>query len=208
MRRTVPLTIVFLVGVSLIIRYYIPSRPFMTYYRYVLDWLRVLVVFALVLAVGSLLKHHVDKVKRRREGWAYSIVTLVALPVMAGIGILQGMESDTLFMTLFANVQAPMQATMFSLLAFYMASASYRAFRARTWEATLLLVSAFIVMLGVVPFGAALWKGIPVLSSWLAMVPNLASKRGILFGVGLGIAATSLKIILGIERSWLGGGGG
>lgn len=114
-------------------------------------------------------------------------------------------EDGTSFEWLYENVLIPLDATMFALLAFFMASAAYRTFRARTPEATVLLVVAVIVMLGRVPIGEMLYKQAPQVCEWFMMVPTVAAKRGILFGVALGSIATSLRIILGIERSHLGG---
>jgi len=97
----------------------------------------------------------------------------------------------------------PCSATMFSLLAFFIASAAYRAFRARTIDATLLLIAGALVMIGRVPVGNMLWDKFPVIAEWLMSVPQMAAKRGILIGVSLGMIATSLRIILGIERTYL-----
>lgn len=46
----------------------------------------------------------------------------------------------------------PLTATTFSLLAFYMITATYRAVRIKSWEAGILLFSTFVVLIGQVPF--------------------------------------------------------
>jgi hypothetical protein len=98
----------------------------------------------------------------------------------------------------------PLQATMFSLLAFFIASAAFRAFRARSLESTLLLAAGAVVMLGQVPLGDQLTGGLA--SRWLAFLMvyvNAAGQKAIIIGATLGVLATGLRIVLGIERSYL-----
>ncbi|MGQ9661852.1 MAG: hypothetical protein ACUVWX_05865 [Kiritimatiellia bacterium] len=106
---------------------------------------------------------------------------------------------------LYEAVQRPASATQYSLLGFFICSAAYRTFRAKTPLAAVLLVSALIVMLGQVPISALLWDKIPVLSGWLLDIPNMAVKRAILFGICVGSVGTSLRVMFGIERSYMGG---
>ncbi len=116
---------------------------------------------------------------------------------------------NTMFRLFFDHVMMPILATMFSLLAFFIASAAYRAFRARNLLASLLLFAALIVMLRFnpyMPFPTVVAPFMAKLSNWLMNVPNLAAQRAIVMGVGLGIVATALKVILGIERGYMGKG--
>ncbi len=202
--RTIPLIIVFTFGVLMTIQFYVPHPVSQNLYRMVLDWMNGVMGMAIILAVGSLLKHHWNKI-RRRENLVFSTTTILGFVFMSILGLFFGIEEQSLFQKIFQNVQVPLQATMFSLLAFFMASAAYRAFRARNLEATLLLVSAFILMIGMIPIGDLLTPKLPSFAQWVLNVPNMAAKRGIMIGVGLGMISTSVKIILGIERNWLGG---
>ena len=205
MKKNIPLAIVLILGIVFIIQFFIPSKPSQTAFNTMIEWDLILFVFASVIAVDSLVRHHIIKINRKTKGWGYSVVYLSATVFMVLAAVFSGTREGSFYMKIFYYTLAPMQSTMFAILAFYMASASYRAFRAKTFESTLLLISAFIVMIGLIPQGAAIWSGFPKLSEWLLQVPNMAAKRGITFGIGLGVTATSLKIILGIERNWMGG---
>lgn len=204
MKRQVPLIIVITLGFLFVAHTFIPSKPSQDFYDWWVSWSKAISPFAVVLGILSLLMVHGTKIQRKAPNWQYSAVTLGALFITAFTGFVWGTSEGTPFLWLFENVQMPMSATMFSLLAFYIASAAYKAFRAKSPQATVLLIAAFIVMLGQVPLGAAISKWIPEASQWILNVPNLAAKRGIATGVGLGATATSLKILLGIERTYLG----
>ena len=114
---------------------------------------------------------------------------------------------NPMFRSFFDHILIPVLSTMFALLAFFIASAAYRAFRARNLLATLLLIAALIVMMRFNPWMAVIYGDYGAkLSNWLMNVPNLAAQRAIVIGIGLGIVATALKIILGIERGYMGKG--
>ncbi len=205
MRLRVPLTIALVCGVGMIVQFFIPHPFSVALYRNALDWTIIIYTLVLVLAVGSLVKIHSARIRRGKAGWWYSAVTLAGLAATSLIGIIGGVEQGSLLMSIFTHIQIPMQATMFSLLAFFIASAAFRAFKARTLQAALLLGAAIVVMLGRVPFGYFLHHRVPDLVEWILMYPNMAAQRGILMGVGLGMISTALKIILGVERGYLGG---
>jgi hypothetical protein len=204
-KRFLPLAVCLFMGLVMIVQYFIPHPVSQQFNSTILNWVIVLSAFALVLAIGNLIVFHGQRVRKRQAGWFYSVVTLAGMAGMAGIGLFGGVDPASLFQRIFLHVLTPLGATMFALLAYYMASASYRAFRARSLEATLLLAAAFVVMIGFMPFGQYLGSWFPPFAEWIMQVPNMASKRGIQFGVAFGAIATALKIILGIERSWLGG---
>jgi len=121
----------------------------------------------------------------------------------------------TAFWLLYEYAFKPLTATMFAMLAFYVASAAFRAFRAKNVEATLLLITAFVILLGRTYAGtvATGWLPEPLaglrlenLTVTIMKVFNTAGTRAIMIGIALGIASTSLKVLLGIDRSYLGSG--
>lgn len=229
-KRQWPIIVAFVAGILMWARYYVPTDASQLMQDDFTRWARILVGFAAILGILSLLHHHWTKIKLKKAGFAFSWVTLITAAVMALAGLLpirfpgfagMQMSGDGLWNWMFNNMFVPMQATMFSVLAFFIASAAFRAFRARSIEASALLIAGCIMMIGRVPVGA--WMAertpefillgnsynvldFPAWTSWLLNVPNAAAQRGILLGVLLSQVAIAVRIIFGIERTYMGGG--
>lgn len=223
MRRTVPLAITLIVGTVLIVAEFVPHKPFGSLGDNFSMYFDIIAVFAFILGGGNLVRVHISKVNKKKADWQFSVVTLVGFGLVLAAGLFKignpgGMQGDvaaigSLFNDLYKFIFTPLQASMFALLAFYVGSASYRAFRAKTVESTILLIAAFVILLGRTPFGLWLTGGftggweflqIPNLANWIMDVPNLAGQRAIMIGIALGVISMSLRIILGVERTYLG----
>jgi hypothetical protein len=205
MARRIPIIVCFVFGLFMLVQFFVPHGLSGAAYETVLDWMQIVFVFTLLVGAISYAKLNAKKVSRTESGWGYNAIGLVGLVVMVILGLWKGTGEGTPFLWAFNNVQAPMQSSMFALLAFFVASAAYRGFRARSWEAGLLLLVAIVVMLGRVPLGNLISHWIPDAANWILRTPSMAAKRGIYIGIGLGTISTSLRIILGIERTYLGG---
>jgi hypothetical protein len=270
-KRQIPILIVAFIGALTLFGWFVEEPNIKAFVDDdATQWYDILASFAIILGAMNLMKMQIQKVARQKKGWPYSIVAIFGFlfAITAGFFI-KGVDDSvavwgahvttegTLFKWIFDYMFTPLSATMFSLLAFFVASASYRAFRIRNFEASLLLVAGIIIMVGRVPIGSLIsswvimyisvlalgigvntWKKdkkitfgvvgvgiiivtvagmmtgwpldkpaifyLPIIQEWIYYYPNVAGTRAIMIGVGLGIFATSIRYILGIEKSYIG----
>jgi hypothetical protein len=218
-KATLPLIMVFVIGLLGFVQQYVPHPIASDFEKEISKWFTIIGGFGLFIGAYSLLHLHVTRIRRRMPGWGYSIFVFLGASFMVVAGLyndgagpmheIQGKKTS--FDWAFDNIQVPCSATIFSILAFFMASAAFRTFRARNLSAAMLLIAAVIVMFGRVPISEWVSFGIfgnkdvfGVLTDSIMEVPNLAAKRGILLGISLGAISQSLRILFGIERSYLG----
>ena len=206
MKRQLPILLVFLSGVIMVVQYFVPHQFSQDLYGYATDYIIVIGILAMPLGILSLVRGTWAKARFDPSERIYSIATLAGFALMVLTGLRRDWSLNPLLLhqRMFRNFLVPAEATLFSMLAFYIASAAYRAFRVRTVLAGILLCTAFIIMLRIIPLPAAVYGWNSALVAWILAVPNLAAKRAIIIGVGLGIISYSIKILLGIERSYMG----
>jgi hypothetical protein len=202
-KRVLPVFIAGLSGFLMVADFLFENAWLQGFSKDVQDWTVVVSAFALGLGAVSLIRLHGRKILRREKGWFNSIVLIVGMLFMTVRGILNGVN-DTYYLYLFDNMLTPLGAAVYASLAFYIASAAYRAFRARSVEATVLLIAGLIVLLGRAPIGDSISAALPQVASWIINVPNVAAQRGIIICSAIGVMSTSLRVMLGLERRYLG----
>ena len=221
-RKTLVAIITFLAGLIYSVEFFVPANPktdtnFLTgFIEQVGDATNIIYALALGLGIYSLLRFHGRSLIRRRPGWYNNLAFFAAFISVMLAGFLKdaypaSKAASNSFDMLFTSIVAALGATMFSTIGFFIVSAAYRAFRIRSAEATLMLIAAFVVMIGQVPVGAYMTSGLPAtgfasifklenLSYWILNQPNMAAWRAMAFGIEIGALAMALRTWLSLER--------
>lgn len=197
MRRMVSLTVLGVSGILTVANYYIRWKPLNTIASSLLTWGMIIAAFSLGIGATNLLRIQIKNVTSRKSALS-SLATIIAFFTMAGLGIASEQKGEA-FMFLFKNMLQPLGDTVFSLLAFYIASASYRAFRAKSIETFILLGAALMMILGNTPFIGLISLKIPACASWIIKTPVAAGTRAIMVCSAIGGLAAALRAFVGLD---------
>ena len=196
MKRRLPMATAIGIGLVVLLDRFIANPYLDALGLFFLDVGVILAAFALLVGFVNVFAVHLRRIRGRQSGWPYSIILVVFAAFVLVIGW-AGPSSPRL-QQVFNSVQYPLQATVASLLIFFIASAAFRTLRVRNVEALVLVGVVVIVLLGEVPLSSH----ITAVKDWILTVPGLAGVRGLILGVALGTAVTGLRVLLGIDRPY------
>ena len=177
-----------------------------------LAYITAVLTAAFAIGVINLTRVHWINIKRKRATWKYSIILLLSLYTMLIFSLIASpfaldpnaavipasviQFSTPIWEFLYYKILVNINSSIFSLLAFFIASAAYRAFKARSLESTILLVAGLLVVLGQAPIADLIWPGFSIIRDWIMAFPNTAGQRGIIIGAALGIIVFSVRRLI------------
>jgi len=171
------------------------------------SWAYIIQLLAIELGVSNVMLSHSRVIKRREKGmWLYSIwlIGLFAILLILGLfRIATGTQGPLL--PQWARTQyVSLRMALYSLTGFYIFSAAYRAFRAMTLDAAILLMAGCFVILTNAPIGEVMWSGIPVIGRWILDFGQVPAMRAFTITGAFGTLAFGFRTLLGKERAYFG----
>jgi hypothetical protein len=158
----------------------------------------VLGAVALLLGVVNVASVHLRSVLVGQQGWYHSLALVITLLAVLVTGLLSPIGvASPLVEWFYDALIAPGQATLFALLAFFMAAAAFRYLRFGSAGGIWMLAGALLILGVQTPaIGAVLPPAVTAFAVWTIDVPGMATLRGALLGSSLALAVAGLRFIL------------
>ena len=164
------------------------------------SWSSIISIFSIGLGVIMTLRFHALKAIKQDEGWIWSAWLVSCAVIFYSIGLIYSTNSS-IYSWIFQNVLSSLSTTTASLVGLFAMSAAYRAFRVRGFDATVLLASAIIIMIGRnLPLGELISPHLPTFANWIMDYVNTGANRGIRFVMAIVAMGYSIRILLARER--------
>ena len=192
-QQTIPRVLAIAFGlVTLILLVIAPSAS-----GQITGWASFLAAVALILGIINLFSVHL---RRGFRGNFYSLVLVLALAatlVLGFTGLFGGEEM------VFSYIQAPLEAALGALLAFFLFFAALRLLHRSHNRWTILFVGTVIlILLGITPLPTFLSDIFTSISYFISLIFVSAGMRGILIGVALGTITVTLRLLFGAEQPY------
>jgi hypothetical protein len=200
-RQLVPVGVAIAVGLIVLLGQFITNAAFGDLVSVLVAWGAIVFAFALLLGLANVILFHARHILARDAQMPFSILIL-ATALVVFLLVLPSGGPGAASQWVLRYIYQPLEASFLALLVFFIGTAVYRALRVRTWEMALFALSAVVVLIGSAPFMEVVSPWIPAAKEWVVNVPALAGIRGILLGVALGIMATGLRLLTGIDRPY------
>ncbi len=202
MNRILSLAVAIVCGVIVLLDFFFPGPEISMISRILVEGVMILAVFGLLLGLLNLLAVHGQRIAQGEEHRGLSGVLILGMVGALIVGILWPASEANRWV--FDHLYAPLQSSMTALLVFFAISAAYRSLRIRNTDALILLVISLFMLFTQLPFGQTLWPELSAIRDWLLAIPVTAGTRGILLGIALGTITTSLRVLLAIDRPYVG----
>jgi hypothetical protein len=148
------------------------------------------------LGIINLFSVHVRRMFRN----FHSLVLVVALAATLVLGFTDLLGGEA---TVFTYIQAPLEAALGALLAFFLFFAALRLLHRRHNRWTVLFVATVVlILLGITPLPAFLSDIFASVNYFISLIFVSAGVRGILIGVALGTITVALRLLLGWEQPY------
>lgn len=199
-RREFPIIFTFVVGMSMLVDYYINVKQITDFSTMFMQWAIILTGFAAIRGCVNITIREARSIRVRTPNlWPFSILALIVVYTYLIIGVYFGVSNAYyLWLTQYITNMLPYMAVN----ALFIVSAAIRTFKFRTVEGSIMLLSSIIGLAASSTF-FSFYGGAPLVTTyeWLRDSPSTAALIAIQMTGAIGSVVMGVRTLLGYETS-------